>query len=159
MAELKKDPTYTSVKVDKKKKVPLVFLISMLSVTDILYMFSQPLVSPKGVCLEDDLQFSTADDFLESHHECCANLLSPQQPQKRFPNTSPRKQEILFSCQMATPEPGAPLTNHSEDYWSWNEFVAAYLPFFHLRLHWTYLPKVCFTDFVKSQVPSARHGC
>lgn len=65
---------------------------------------------------------------------------------------------IIF-CHMATPKPGGPFTSHSEDYWSWSEFVAARLHSSLCRFHWNYLPKTYFTSFVKSQVPSAGNGC
>lgn len=65
----------------------------------------------------------------------------------------------IILCEMATPKLGSPFTKHAEVYWSWIEFVAAHSHFFHFRFHWKNLPKARFTDFVKSQVPSARHGC
>lgn len=85
-------------------------------------------------------------------------------PHSRFHPTDPgdisqhcsKKAGDIILCQTATPKPGAPFTNHSEDYWSWSEFVAAHLQFFHLRFHWNYLPKAYFKDFLKSHVLSGQ---
>lgn len=59
-----------------------------------------------------------------------------------------KKAGDIILCQIFTPKLGAPFRNHSEDYWSWSEFMAAPLLFFLFRFHWN-LPKACFTDFCK----------
>jgi len=83
-AEQKKTP-YTPVKVDLKKK-GATDLLNLHVISDHLYVFSQPFVLSRGVCLEDDLQFSAAEDFLKSHHVCGANLLSLHSLRRGFPS-------------------------------------------------------------------------
>lgn len=100
-------------------------------------MLSQLLVSSKGVCLEDELQFSTADskiswNYIMNAVQICFHSTASGEVSQYLS----KKAGDIVVCEMATPKFGAPFINHSEDYWSWIEFVAAHSRFFHFRFHW-----------------------